>query len=164
MWSERGQHDRFLSVLAALDPQPDETLLDYGCGTGSLAELLPTGVFYTGYDWSTGMVERARRDHPGHLYTATQPPHPFDLVAAIGPFNLADSWSQTRTWKVLADLWSRCNRKVAVCLYAGADPDCLVYSMGDCQAFAESTGSDWRATRHLPNDILLTLDRGAVRR
>jgi len=164
MWSRQGQQERFVSVLAALDPQPGETLLDYGCGTGALADLLPVGVFYTGYDWSDGMVDRARRDHQGQFYSTTPPSYPFDLVACIGPFNLADGWSQTQTWKVLSDLWGRCNRKLAVCLYAGADPDCLVYSMGGCQDFAEQTGADWLAIRHLPNDILLTLDRGAVRR
>lgn len=173
MWSPEGQQARFAAVLEALAPRAGETLLDFGCGTGSLFDHLPDTVGYTGFDWSAGMIKRALLDHPGsppgrffsnggsglpgplsYAYTPT-----YDLIACIGPFNLRDGWSRTETWNVLNDLWGRTGRALAACLYAGEDPACLAYTMNETSEFAAAAGARHTARKHLPNDILLVMER-----
>ena len=161
-WSRSGQQERFASVLAVLDPKPGETLLDFGCGTGALSELVPEGVGYVGYDWAGGMVMRARCEHPGKYFTRFLPggpDDPFDLIACIGPFNLRDGWSKQQTWETLGMLWTRCRRALAVCLYAGEDPDCLIYSEDEIPFIAHMGEARTTVTRHRPNDLLLLMER-----
>ena len=161
MWSQEGQRARFDAVLAALNPQVGESLLDHGCGTGLLSTLLPDGVDYTGYDWSEGMIERARRDHLGVNFTIGEPNIIVDMVACVGPFNLKDGWSKQQTWDTIIHLWGRCRRAMAVSLYAGDDPDCITYLDSDCIAFGKSTLARWSVERHRHNDLLLLLEREA---
>ena len=158
LWSEQGQRDRFASVLEALNPQPGETLLDYGCGTGAFTDWIPDGVNYLGYDWSPGMLIRAELDHPKHRFTDTEPVASFDLVACVGPFNLPDGWSKQQTRDTLARLWQRTQRTLVVCLYAGADNDCLIYTEAEALDFGAVRGNA-SVRRHLPNDLLLTVRR-----
>ena len=162
MWSKDGQAARFAAVLAALNPQPGETLLDFGCGTGAFYEHVPSVVVYLGHDWSRGMIARARREHPDGEYTSALPPGPFDLVACIGPFNLRENWSAARTWETLQGLWMRCSRALAVSLYRGLDPDCLIYTpeeiAAEAAAFPNATAA---VTYPRQNDVMLTLTRTA---
>jgi trans-aconitate 2-methyltransferase len=52
-------------LLAMLAPQPGETILDAGCGTGQLtAEIARTGARVTGIDASASMIDQARRIYP----------------------------------------------------------------------------------------------------
>ena len=164
-WSRSGQRERHESVLAALAPKPGETLLDFGCGTGALSELVPEGVVYDGYDWAPGMIERARHEHPGRRflsvlvgplsYAYTE----YDLIACIGPFNLPQDWSKEQTWETLDLLWGRCQRALAVCLYAGDDADCLVYSEDEIPLIAPAREARTTIARHRPNDLLLLIER-----
>ncbi|MBI5281427.1 MAG: methyltransferase domain-containing protein [Candidatus Solibacter usitatus] len=48
-------------LIALLDPQPGERILDAGCGTGQLTEkLAASGALVTGIDSSAAMLEQAR--------------------------------------------------------------------------------------------------------
>jgi SAM-dependent methyltransferase len=52
-------------LLALLDPQPGERILDAGCGTGQLAaEIARSGAVVTGIDSSADMVDQARANFP----------------------------------------------------------------------------------------------------
>jgi len=160
MWTDRGQVSRFEKVLWALDPQPGERLLDYGCGTGALTERLSGEVGYLGYDWAEGMVERAKRVHPGREFTTHHPINGFDLVACVGPFNLKHNWSKQHTWHTLRHLWATTGcHTLAALLYTGEDLDCISYTLEECKAFAhgESYWSDVEQWRY--NDILILLKR-----
>ncbi len=164
MWSEAGQADRFAAVLAELDPRPGERLLDYGCGTGALCELVPDGVEYVGYDWAEGMIERARREHQGRTFFDRWRLRRYDLVACVGPFNLPDGWTKSDTWFRLSRLWRLTGRALAVSLYAGDDPDCLRYTEDELMMFAATSFElDDRLAvevkRWRPNDLLLVLRR-----
>lgn len=54
------------SLVELLAPQPDEAVLDVGCGTGHLtAQMAAAGVSVLGIDNSPPMIEEARRNHPG---------------------------------------------------------------------------------------------------
>ncbi len=52
-------------LLALLDPQPGERVLDVGCGTGQLtAAIADAGALVTGIDNSAAMVAQARGNFP----------------------------------------------------------------------------------------------------
>jgi hypothetical protein len=161
-WTRGGQHTRFAAVLSALNPVSGEKLLDWGCGTGALSELLPHDVAYYGFDWADGMVKRARGDHPGRRFS-THPParyERFDVVACVGPFNLPDGWSKQRTFAVLRHLWdtTRC-RALAVSLYSGSDARCLIYTEAETEACARDLSASYEVTRHRANDLLMVARR-----
>lgn len=158
-WTEEGQRDRFDAVLSSLAPQSGESLLDYGCGTGALSDLLTDDIEYLGVDWADGMISRAKKDHPGRKFRSVRPQRAFDLIACVGPFNLPAGWSKASTWQTLRELWQDCARAMAVSLYAGEDEHCIRYEPGQLLAFAQTTARLWRIERHRPNDLLLVLHR-----
>lgn len=52
-------------ILDKLNPQPDERVLDFGCGDGVLTKVLASRVqSVTGIDASQAMIERAQQDDP----------------------------------------------------------------------------------------------------
>ena len=52
-------------LIALLDPKSGEEILDLGCGTGDLAELIrERGSKVTGIDSSTDMIETAKQKYP----------------------------------------------------------------------------------------------------
>lgn len=52
-------------VVRLLDPQPDERILDVGCGTGTLtATIADSGADVVGIDAAEAMVEQARERYP----------------------------------------------------------------------------------------------------
>lgn len=155
-WSETGQRTRMGWTLAYLRPRAHDVLLDYGCGPGALVDLLPPGVRYVGYDWSSGMVERARRDHPDFPFDVREPSGAVDLIACIGTFNLPGS--KDKTWSVLARLWhSYAPRMMAVSLYAGADARCLIYEIDETLAAAREFADNVQVWPIMLNDILLVV-------
>ena len=86
-------------VAEILRPTPGQSLLDIGCGTGSLLDDLPAGIEYVGLDLNERYVEAARRLHgargtfvcarveevPAHELAAR-----FDLVVAKGVLHHLD--------------------------------------------------------------------------
>lgn len=158
-WTKESQSDRFDAVLAALDPQPGEVLLDYGCGTGFFNVWMPEGVIYVGYDQAPGMITRARADHPDVTFRDQEPLGFVDCVAAVGPFNLPDCWSKQHTWHTIRHLFEKTKRTLVVSLYGGTDERCLVYTEDEISnaVGGESAYNSVERWRH--NDILLTLQK-----
>jgi ubiquinone/menaquinone biosynthesis C-methylase UbiE len=91
------------AVLRALDPDPDDAVLEVACGTGRFAvALAERGVRVTGVDVSAPMLERARDKARRRSTTdrvaflrgdAARLPFPdgaFDAVLAMRFFHLAD--------------------------------------------------------------------------
>lgn len=163
LWSPESQRGRLEEIVAALRPQPGESLLDFGCGTGELVRYLPGGIEYVGVDWSPGMLARASREHPGYRFQQHLPAAA-DLVACAGPFNLSDHWSKVRTWATLTTLWGLAGRALAVSLLGqvGEEPgreENLVYTPDECREFAERLADDVTLEFWRPGDMLLTLRR-----
>jgi len=161
-WSEEGQWDRHTGIVDELDPQPGERLLDFGCGTGELCEIVLDDVDYVGFDPSVGMVTRARRDHQGtsRAFTAVHPTGRFDLVACVGCFNLADGWSKERTWHTIRHLWDTTGcRALAASLYAGTDERCLRYTEDELAQVGRQLSHDVRVEQLRVNDLMLVARR-----
>jgi SAM-dependent methyltransferase len=167
-WSRESQETRFSAIIDALAPKKGESMLDYGCGPGVLSDLM-TGphivasgrIDYLGFDWSLGMVERAKREHPDVEFTTMlRDGDTWDLVVCCGTFNLRDNWSKLRTWAMLRMLWNRCTRAMAVSLYCGTDPACLRYEPSEVARLAGELSPSFSVERgYLPNDLLLVLRR-----
>lgn len=159
-WTEEGQQERFRIVLDALAPKEGERLLDYGCGTGALTDILPAGVDYVGYDWSAGMIQRAADEHPGRVFTTFPPTSRFDLVAIVGTFNLHDHWSKERTFHTLRHLWDATGcRALAASMYAGEDIACLQYTAPELERACCHLTWDSRVVAWRENDLLLVARR-----
>ncbi|MFL6055778.1 MAG: class I SAM-dependent methyltransferase [Actinoallomurus sp.] len=66
-------------LLDLLDPQPDERIIDLGCGTGVMTvEIAERGAQVLGIDESLEMVNEARSQHP-HLSFAVGDAHGFTI-------------------------------------------------------------------------------------
>jgi SAM-dependent methyltransferase len=92
--SDAAQEARFDQLLKVLDPAAPFSILDYGCGTGALADYLARKGFqaeYVGYDIVEKAIEAARVHHsgkPGRTFTAQEGELPVcDYVLASGIFN-----------------------------------------------------------------------------
>lgn len=158
-WSYEGQFDRHEAAVEALDPKPGESLLDWGCGTGDLVESLSETVDYVGFDTADGMIDRARRDHPGRRFATREPHGHYDLIACIGPFNLPDHWSKLRTWHTLRHLWdTKAPRALVASLYAGDDDRCLIYTEPEVRGAAYALTWNPEILR-VRNDLMLVVRR-----
>jgi SAM-dependent methyltransferase len=165
-WTEEGmrvRHDRIAEILAPR-LRADDTVYDHGCGTGHLRDaLLPrlrTGVFYVGWDRSSGMRARARELRPGIAVGPDPPPHA-DHIVACGPYNLSDGWDVGHTTQDLLELWERYHpRTLLVTLRTGSPmPGHLAYSPTWMASLAHAFTSTWEYDGvTLPHEAFLTLD------
>lgn len=167
-WSRESQAARFAKIVAELDPSGPATLLDYGCGTGQLLDALPAdrSLKYVGFDWSMGMLNRARDAHQRYPFGAAQwttmlrDGATWEYVVCCGTFNLADNWSKAQTWGLVRMLWARTTRAMAVSLYTGHDPACIRYVPSEVATTAAALSHEFTLERgYLPNDLLLVLRR-----
>jgi SAM-dependent methyltransferase len=111
--SEVSQEARFDQLLKLCDPSAPFSILDYGCGTGALAEYLVKKGFqadYYGFDIVEKAIEAARQHHAGkprRAFTSDEGSLPVcDYVVASGIFNFrADTSFEAWTDYVVGVLW-----------------------------------------------------------
>lgn len=162
LWSEHGQITRLATVARELRARADkgDRVLDYGCGTGRLVDLLDHDLDYVGYDWAPGMRDRAKRTRPEYLFVSEPPTAQFDHIVIVGAFNLRDGWSKAETWATLERLWTQTRKTLIVSAYWGNDSRCIRYMPSELAQFANAKAKSWRLEYgYLPNDLLLVLAR-----
>lgn len=90
--SEESQHLRFMQLTRIAPDAGPFSVVDYGCGYGALVSYLEGRGYdfdYQGFDISSEMIERARRDHVRGRFTSNEGElEPADYTLASGIFNV----------------------------------------------------------------------------
>ncbi len=136
-------HELRLRSVLRLPTRPGDTLLEFGCGTGRLADLVPDDVRYEGLDWSAEAIRQAQRRRPNHVFRCGSVSElvPHDWVVASGPFNYAKGWSRTQTAEAVAAMWGASRRGIALTVLRVPADGRLHY--GDEELISFLTGCDW---------------------
>jgi SAM-dependent methyltransferase len=152
-------HERRLKALLRLPIEEGDTLLEFGCGTGRLADFVPCSVRYEGVDWSRGVITLARQRRPDGAFhcgsVGDLTPH--DWVVASGPFNYAKGWSKSYTAEAVSVMWAASRRGIALTVLCVPADGRLHYSTDELISFLATC--DWSHLEldrsYLPNDICL---------
>jgi SAM-dependent methyltransferase len=158
-WGSARSQEARLKAALELPIAAGDTVLDFACGTGRLADFLPDGVTYEGLDWSAEMVELARSRRPDHAFRvgSSDDISPADWIIASGPFNYAHSWSKEDTFEVLRRMWRLSARGIAATLFTADESDRLRY--GPAEVLASMEDADWEHLEvdrsYLPHDMCL---------
>jgi SAM-dependent methyltransferase len=152
-------HERRLRSVLRLPIKAGDTLLEFGCGTGRLADFVPAGVRYQGVDWSAEVITQARRRRPHNAFRcgSVSDLDPHDWVVASGPFNYARGWSKSQTAKAVAAMWGVSTRGIALNALCIPADGRLHYRGEELVSFLAAY--DWSHLEldrsYLPNDICL---------
>ena len=102
---EASQQLRFSQLLKVIEPQNSFSILDYGCGFGSMFEFMKSNYNnfkFTGYDIAETMITEANKKHGKEAVWITKlnPQSNYDYVTASGIFNvrLENSNEQWQTY------------------------------------------------------------------
>jgi SAM-dependent methyltransferase len=152
-------HERRLRAILRLPVKAGETIIELGCGTGRLADLVESGVQYSGLDWSQEVITLARRRRPQSAFTqgTVSDLEPHDWVVASGPFNYSDGWSKGQTAEAVAAMWLASRRGIALTVLQTPAAGRLHYGSDELISFL--AGCNWTHLEldrsYLPNDICL---------
>ena len=152
-------HERRLRAVLRLPVGAGDSLLEFGCGTGRLADLLPRGIRYEGLDWSGEVISlaRQRRPHGSFRCGSAGDLAPHDWVVASGPFNYADGWSKRQTADAVRAMWQASRRGIALTVLRVPAEGRLHYDGGELVSML--AGCDWSQLEldrsYLPNDMCL---------
>jgi len=152
-------HERRLRALLQLPIKEGDTLLEFGCGTGRLADFVPRDVRYEGLDWSREVLTLARRRRPHGAFrsgsVADLTPH--DWVVASGPFNYAEGWSKNQTAEAISAMWDASMRGIGLTVLRTPADGRLNY--GGDELISYLAACDWSHLEldrsYLPNDMCL---------
>ena len=119
--SDFAQNERFAQLCEIL-PRHDTPLsvLDFGCGFGSLAGFLAERrkhVAYVGYDASPAMIGAARERHAGtqaRFESDWESVPPCDYAVASGVFNVRGEWSDERWWSYIQETLRTIHERVTM--------------------------------------------------
>jgi SAM-dependent methyltransferase len=102
-WNDKSSHFlRFEQLDIFFKNKKSFSILDYGCGYGSLIEYLESNKYnfeYIGYDISYEMIRQAKLGFPNYKFTNKIEKRTFDFVVANGIFNVkldfeSEKWEQ----------------------------------------------------------------------
>ncbi|SDC04636.1 Ubiquinone/menaquinone biosynthesis C-methylase UbiE [Paenibacillus sp. UNCCL117] len=135
-------------VVALLDPQPGERILDLGCGTGDLAEEISrSGAECAGIDYSQEMIDQAKVKYPkltfrqadGEAFRLQPGEQPYDAVFS----NAALHWMK-RPERVAESVWLALKPGGRFVAEFGGSGNVQTIVQAICQE-VEAYGIDWRA-------------------
>jgi SAM-dependent methyltransferase len=115
-WTPEGQMRRYKTILSIAGDFAGKTILDFGCGKGDFYGFLrdnEIAVSYCGVDVNRNLIELAQRKYPEALFLASDiDEEPFDLrfdvIIAIGVFNLRIAGIEDSVRRLLRKLFSLC--------------------------------------------------------
>lgn len=105
--------NRYVEAFLARWLRPKERVVDLGCGTGLLLDLVHVPPEqYVGVDLSGGMLERARQKHPGHTFIQADIQQPIPGLEA-GTFQAAVSLFGSMSYCALDPAYAELRRLLA---------------------------------------------------
>jgi SAM-dependent methyltransferase len=159
-WGSTTSQDLRLLALLSLPLRPGDLVVDLGCGSGRLADLLPPEVDYMGIDWSEDVIAEARRRRTGRCFEVGTVENIVraDWVVASGVFNVAAGWSQVATCVTVRKMWRIARRGIAVTVLSRTvETDRLSYSASEMASWLDAF--DWVRIEidysYLPHDMCL---------
>lgn len=114
-------HDAASDLVDVLDPQPGERILDLGCGTGHLTEVIrERGATAVGIDSADSMITEAREQYPDCEFVhadarSYEPVHRFDAVFSNAALHWIPEADQDALLDTVADALEPGGRFVAEC-------------------------------------------------
>jgi SAM-dependent methyltransferase len=119
-WTPEGQLKRYKTFLTVTGDLSDKTVLDFGCGKGDFYGFLRDNgisVAYCGIDVNDNLIELARRKYPQVKFMAVDIEEEvfnlrFDVVIAIGVFNLRIAGIEESTRHALKKLFRLCRESL----------------------------------------------------
>jgi SAM-dependent methyltransferase len=120
-WSDEATQDRRLRVLCEIADLGNASVLDFGCGTGRLYQLLATDGFagdYVGYDVAAELIDAARKKFPSARFEcrnifADGVGEKFDYAMVSGVFNNRHSGSNEYIYEILRVLFASVRQGLA---------------------------------------------------
>jgi len=127
-WSSReSQIHRLTYLLGVTNPnglQPSDKILDFGCGTAALADLLRDvniQASYTGVDIIDELLDCGRAKHPHHRFCKQgdiQPNETFDYIFISGTFNNNTGNNELFFETTMRWCWRHCSHAIAFNLFS----------------------------------------------
>jgi cyclopropane fatty-acyl-phospholipid synthase-like methyltransferase len=160
MWgSKESQVGRLIRAVEAAGVEPGDSVLDWGCGTGVLADLVPE-CDYLGMDPSEEMVKRARALRPHREFELlTYPPRHFDHIFAIACWGISP-WTEWDTYGQIRELAKTGCRSFTTCLRTkkGTEDEHVGHAVRCVAELAESLSECWVLDRsYHPRELLLVM-------
>jgi SAM-dependent methyltransferase len=120
-WSDEATQDRRLRVLCEIADLGQASVLDFGCGTGRLYQLLFADRFagdYVGYDVAAELIVAARKKFPSARFEcrdifADGVGDGFDYALVSGVFNNRHSGSNDYIYEILRLLFASVRKGLA---------------------------------------------------
>jgi SAM-dependent methyltransferase len=156
-------HERWLRALLQMPIEEGDTLLEFGCGTGRLADFVSRGVRYEDLDWSREVITLARRRRPHGAFRcgSVGDLNPNDWVVASGPFNYAKGGSKSQTAEAVSAMSGTSRRGIALTVLCIPAEGQLHYGGDELVSFLWAC--DWSHVEldrsYFPNDMCLRVWR-----
>lgn len=153
-------HDLRLKALLRLPILANDRVLDFGCGTGRLSDLLPAGVKYSGLDWSEAIVREARKRRPGVEFSVGDGSemYPAEWLVSSGVFNVSDGWSKELTASMIDRMCRMSSRGIGVTVRCRPEKGRLHYTPQEMLEYI--AGYRWANVHvdnvYLEHDLCLT--------
>ncbi|WP_368634250.1 class I SAM-dependent methyltransferase [Kurthia gibsonii] len=117
-WSDQSTQYKRFEVLCEIADLKNKRILDFGCGTGELANYFKQKdihVEYTGVDIVENMLEFASKKHPKHRFTTLDKieNEVFDYILISGVFNNKTKRNKEFYEEIIKKLSGMCSKGLA---------------------------------------------------
>jgi len=168
-WTPEGQISRYETLLTVTGDLSGKTILDFGCGKGDFYGFLRNkgaSVSYCGIDVNSNLIQLAQQKYPQAEFLALDIDEetfhrPFDVIVAIGVFNLRIAGIEKSMKELLKTLFPLCREALHVNFLTYYVPrrsvELFYVKPDEIFAFSIQEISPSVTVRHMKEDIFLSI-------
>jgi cyclopropane fatty-acyl-phospholipid synthase-like methyltransferase len=168
-WTPEGQMSRYETLLTVTGDLSGKTILDFGCGKGDFYGFLRNkgvSVSYCGIDANENLIELAQHKYPQAEFITVDIDEetfhrPFDVIIAIGVFNLRIAGIEESMKGLLKKLFLLCRESLHANFLTYYVPrrnvELFYVKPEEILAFAITEISPSVTIRHVKEDIFLSV-------